>query len=67
MSLISNDLIHELVKLNQSIIDEEIIHPSRLALRLEEIAASAWDEAEQLGCTSFELAEGLQPSFQIQP
>ena len=67
MSLISNDLIHELVKLNQSIIDQEIIHPSRLALRLEEIAASAWDEAEQLGCTSFELAEGIQSCLQIQP
>ncbi|WP_414625194.1 hypothetical protein [Calothrix sp. CCY 0018] len=59
MSLISLDLIHELVELNNLIINEQIIHPTRLALKLEEIAARAWEEARELGVISFEEAEGL--------
>ncbi|MGB6302087.1 MAG: hypothetical protein WBF90_38765 [Rivularia sp. (in: cyanobacteria)] len=67
MSLISLDLIYELTRLNKAVIDEEINHPSRLALKLEEIAAIAWEEAKELGCTTFDEVDGLQPSLQIQP
>lgn len=67
MSSISPELIQELVELNKSVYSEEIKHPSRLALRLEEIAASAWDEAKRLGCTTFNEVEDLQPSLQIRP
>lgn len=67
MTSISSELIDELVQLNRSVITKDINHPSRLALRLEEIAANAWDEAKKLGCTTFEEVEGLQPSLQIQP
>ncbi|MGB6298337.1 MAG: hypothetical protein WBF90_19415 [Rivularia sp. (in: cyanobacteria)] len=67
MSLISVELLCELMKLNKSVIGKEIIHPSRLALKLEEIAAIAWEEAKELGCTTLEEAEDLQPSLQIQP
>lgn len=65
--LISSDLLVELMKLNDAIIKKEIIHPARFALKLEEIATNAWVEAKELGCTTLDEAEGLQPSLQIQP
>lgn len=66
-NLISLDLVQGIVALNNKLIANEIKHPARLALFLEELATDAWNEAKELGASTWEDAEDLPPSLRIDP
>lgn len=66
-NLISLELVQGIVALNSKIIANEVKHPARLALLLEELATDAWNEARELGAASWEDAEDLPPSLRIDP
>lgn len=67
MSLISLELIRQLTQINNKILAGELRHPERLALCLEDLATDAWNEARELGETTWADAEDLQPSLRIDP
>ena len=67
MSLISLELINRLTSMNDKILTGELQHPGRFALALEELATDAWNEARELGETTWSDAENLQPSLRIDP
>jgi hypothetical protein len=60
---ISADLLTKIIALNNKLIAGEVLHPARLALFLEEIAADAWNEAKELGAATWQDAEDLPPSL----
>ncbi len=65
MRLISSELVQELVELNTKIVDGTIVHPAKLALALEEVAAIAWDEAKKTGTVTWSDIEDVAPSLRI--
>lgn len=67
MNLLSLNLISRLTSINDKVISGELRHPGHFALVLEELATDAWDEAKELGHTTWSDAEDLQPSLRIDP
>lgn len=64
-SLIPLEIIHQLVELNQKVINCEITHPAALAMALEEITIMAWRESQELGGAGSGEIEILPPSLRI--
>ncbi|AFY34880.1 hypothetical protein [Calothrix sp. PCC 7507] len=64
-NLISTELLHKVIALNNKLLAGEVRHPARLALFLEEIATDAWNEAKDLGAASWEDAEDLPASLKF--
>ncbi len=67
MNLISVELIHRFTKIGNQIINDEIKHPARFALLLEDLATDVWNQARELGEATWLEAEGISPSLQIDP
>lgn len=67
MNLISVELIRRLTWINYQIINNELKHPARLALLLEDLATDAWNQARELGEATWLEAEGIPPSLRIDP
>ncbi|RAM48057.1 MAG: hypothetical protein C6Y22_29970 [Hapalosiphonaceae cyanobacterium JJU2] len=66
-NLISLELVQGIIALNNKIIANEVKHPARLALLLEELATDAWNESKRLGAASWDDALDLPPSLRIDP
>ena len=57
--MISDELITELTAINNKILSQQLQHPAKFALALEELAARAWEEASNLGSPTWVEAEEI--------